>query len=42
VAELIKQRPYDGPTKNLNKIINTNHNGVAPQGWKGYRELTSK
>ena len=34
-------RPDDGPTKTLMNVIN-NHNGLAPQDWKGYRALTSK
>ena len=42
LSELIKQCPEDGPTKNLNKIVNTQNNGKCPEGWKGFRELTSK
>jgi hypothetical protein len=34
--------PEDGPTKNLNKIVNIKHKGQAPANWKGFRELTSK
>ena len=41
-AKLYEMRPNDGPTKNLNKVININGNRKAPADWKGYRPLTSK
>jgi len=41
-AELLELRPNDGPTKNLNKVINIVRHRKAPQDWKGYRPLTSK
>ena len=41
-AELVQQRPDDGPTKNLDKVINIKGNRKAPADWKGYRPLTSK
>lgn len=40
--QLVKLRPKDGPTKNLNKVINIQNSGKAPDDWKGYRSLTSK
>ena len=35
-------RPDDGPTINLNKVVNIQNLGKAPEDWKGYRALTSK
>jgi hypothetical protein len=39
---LVEWRPHDGPSTNLNKVINIRANRVAPADWKGYRPLTSK
>ena len=40
--KLVQWRPKDGPSVNLNKVINIKHRGVVPPDWKGYRPLTSK
>lgn len=42
IEELLDMRPNDGPTVNLNKVVNIQHLGRAPDTWKGYRVLTSK
>lgn len=39
--ECQKLRPADGPCKTLLGIINE-HNGKAPERWKGFRALISK
>ena len=40
--KLVQWRPKDGPSINLNKVINIRNRGVAPADWKGFRPLTSK
>ena len=42
VQELLEMRPFDGPSINLNKVINIQNGGRVPERWKGYRALTSK
>lgn len=42
LKQLIKQRPHDGPTRNLHKWVVERANCVVPGDWKGFRELTSK
>ena len=42
VKQLIKLRPRDGPSQNLNKVINILNKGRVPDDWKGFRPLTSK
>jgi hypothetical protein len=42
VQKLLEKRPFDGPSINLNKVINIENGGIVPVGWKGYRALTSK
>ena len=42
IEELLDMRPDDGPTINLNKVVNVQNLGQAPENWKGYRALTSK
>jgi len=42
IEKLVSIRPNDGPTKNLNKVINERGNKKAPPNWRGVRELTSK
>lgn len=42
IEQLLEMRPFDGPTVNLNKVVNLQHLGRAPDNWKGYRALTSK
>ena len=42
LQELLEMRPDDGPTVNLNKVVNIQGGGEAPSNWKGYRALTSK
>ena len=39
---LVEWRPNDGPSNNLNKVININGKRKAPEDWKGFRPLTSK
>jgi len=42
LKKLVEWRPKDGPSVNLDKIVNQRQKGVKPEGWPGYRELTSK
>uniref|UniRef100_A0A7S3CQX1 Guanylate cyclase domain-containing protein n=1 Tax=Strombidium rassoulzadegani TaxID=1082188 RepID=A0A7S3CQX1_9SPIT len=42
LKQLLKLRPNDGPSINLNKVVNIQNKGKAPDDWKGYRPLTSK
>lgn len=42
LKQLVKLRPRDGPSCNLNKVVNIQHQGKAPADWKGFRPLTSK
>lgn len=42
IEDLLDMRPDDGPTINLNKVVNIQNLGKAPEDWKGYRALTSK
>lgn len=40
--KLVEERPYDGPSNNLHKVVNIRGKGKAPEDWKGFRPLTSK
>ena len=42
VTALLERRPEDGPTINLNKVINIRGGATTQEGWKGFRALTSK
>ena len=40
--KLVKARPNDGPSINLERVINKKHKRLAPPDWQGFRPLTSK
>jgi TolA-binding protein len=40
-SQCLKMNPKDGPTITLKSYIEEN-NGIPPNPWKGYRELTEK
>lgn len=41
LSQCLKMNPNDGPTMTLRGVIEE-HNGTAPNGWNGFRELTEK
>ena len=41
LTQCLKISPTDGPSISLKRVIEE-HNGTAPNGWRGFRELTEK
>ncbi len=41
LEKCLKIFPEDGPSKSLMKVLET-HDGKAPEGWEGNRQLTAK